>query len=55
MNAFVQRLKTVPKPAWVAGILISLLIAPALVMGPINSDHEMRWWPVQAKIGLCRC
>jgi RNA polymerase subunit RPABC4/transcription elongation factor Spt4 len=52
MSSFRERLKSVPVPAWVVGLLISILLVVPLWLGPMSFDHEMREWPTLAKVGL---
>jgi len=52
MSTFGQRLKLVPTPAWVVGVLFSLMIIPALMLGPFRFDPEMKVWPMAGKIAL---
>jgi hypothetical protein len=52
MNAFMQKLKMVPTPAWMVGILFTLIIVPLLVIFPFRSDPEMRLWPMAGKIAM---
>jgi RNA polymerase subunit RPABC4/transcription elongation factor Spt4 len=52
MSDFGQRLKMVPTPAWMVGVLLTILILPALVFGPLRMDPEVRSWPVALKAAL---
>jgi Double zinc ribbon len=52
MSTFGERLKSVPASAWVVGILFSIPVALALVLGPMRMDPEMKAWPVALRILL---
>jgi hypothetical protein len=52
MNSLWERIRIIPRPAWVvAGFLIVLVVLP-LLLGPMRYDEEMRSWPLIAKVGL---
>jgi hypothetical protein len=52
MSSFEERLKSVPGPAWVVGLLISGLLVAPIWFFPMRLDPEMREWPTAAKVGL---
>jgi hypothetical protein len=52
MNSFWEKIRIIPRPAWVvAGFLIVLVVLP-LLLGPMRFDEELRQWPPIAKVGL---
>ena len=52
MSTFSKNLKTIPRPAWIVGGLLVLLIVLPLMLGPMRYEPEMREWPLIAKVGL---
>ena len=52
MSSFWARLRLIPRPAWITGILLSVLLVLPLVIGPMRFDPEMGAWPWPAKAGL---
>ncbi len=51
MSSFRERVKSVPTPAWIVGILFTLLIVPVMMFA-LSSDPETARWPIAAKIAL---
>jgi len=52
MNAFIARLRIIPRPAWITGILLSIALTLPLALGPMQFDSEMRAFPLIAKVGM---
>jgi hypothetical protein len=52
MSSFRERLRVIPRPAWIVGCLLSVGLVLPLVIGPLRFDHDVRSWPLVAKVGL---
>ena len=52
MSAFWSRLRLIPRPAWITGCLLPVLLILPLLLGPMRFDREMQQWPTLAKAGL---
>jgi hypothetical protein len=52
MSSFWSRLRLIPRPAWITGILLPVLLVAPLVIGPMRFDEEMQRWPLVAKVGM---
>ena len=52
MNSFWAKLRLIPRPAWITGCSLAVVLTLPLVIGPMQFDREMREWPLLAKVGL---
>jgi RNA polymerase subunit RPABC4/transcription elongation factor Spt4 len=52
MSTFWARMCLIPRPAWITGCLLSVLVVLPLVLGPMRLESEVREWPLLAKVGL---
>jgi hypothetical protein len=52
MNSFWAKLRLIPRPAWITGCLLPVVLVLPLVLGPMQYDREMHAWPLVAKVGL---
>jgi RNA polymerase subunit RPABC4/transcription elongation factor Spt4 len=52
MNAFMARLKIIPRPAWIVGCLLTVVSVLPIWLLPMREDPEMSAWPLAAKLGL---
>lgn len=52
MSSFKASLGLIPRPAWITGCLLPVLLVLPIVLGPMRLDQEMHSWPLLAKVGL---
>ena len=44
MNTFAEKLRLVPRAAWITGICLGVVVVTALALGPLRFDPQLRSW-----------
>jgi hypothetical protein len=52
MSSITAKLRIIPRPAWIVGCLLGVMVVVPLWLGPMSFDRELRAWPLVAKVGL---
>jgi RNA polymerase subunit RPABC4/transcription elongation factor Spt4 len=52
MSFIAEKLRIIPRPAWIVGCVLTVALALPLWLGPMRLDPQMRSWPLLAKVGF---
>lgn len=52
MSFMSERLRIIPRAAWIVGCLLTVALVLPLWLGPMRTDREMQAWPFLARVGL---